>query len=287
MDTGEISHSHHQHNDGQQSQQQSFLAMQFKRRSSNEIDSMHSSGHMDSGYTSALSYNLTGTSTSTFSPSLQSSSSVRRQYELGTIEEGREQHYPKATTFETPTTRSAREIDNFHISTPPVQQFRAQNETTPTKAYTNPFQCSLASPHTKRNGDALMTTQAHVKNIIPTSALVAANRTQKTPQKRNVSFSDKLNSVRSYSSSGSMLQIEEEPMENDENSFDGNQMNASIPISPINKSNVGILTESPRHVIDTSTPKRPINRPSTKTIAKCQRITSSPKRKSTFFFFMQ
>lgn len=270
METGDDEHHLHHHHQ--------LVQPQLKRLSHEDI-------HMDSGY---ASYNLTGTSCSTnlsgSSPLLQSSasstsSSVRKLLDLEPISEHRELHFLPPPLNETPTTRSIRQINEFHITTP-VQNF-AQLETTPTKG--NYFFRSAQSPRGK--GHAGRTGDRTVAMAIDTAAIgiTAIHRQQVTPQKhgsasqlsfvKHVSFSDKLKSTRR--SPNSHMPIAEDDLENDENCFDGSQMNASIGFSPINKS-VGILHESPRRP-GTSTPKRMIDRVSTKTVAKCQFTTSSPR----------
>lgn len=276
MESGELANSNAHHGDDHP------LGLSHHKRISNETDI-----HMDSGYTSLYSDNLTGTSSASTSLSgsspwlpssalsaSSSSSSARKVFDLEPILEVNQLEFLSPPLHETPTTRSIRQISDFHITTP--VQHSAQVETTPTKS--NYFSRIQPSPREKYHGR--LNDGDNMGGAVSTM-----HRSQLTPQKRGrsddlpyikvVSFSDKLNTTHSYAS-GNMSFSEHNATENDENSFDSGRMNTSVAFSPINKS-ASILQESPRRTIGTSTPKRLISRPSTKTIAKCQFLTSSPK----------
>lgn len=219
--------------------------------------------HFDSGYASAasISYNQTDASAST---------SMKKSLEP--IAENCELTFNDASgasIIETPTTKSIRQLNEFHIQTP--QNDKRMMETTPTKA--NYFSRAL------RSGQKSSTKENRNSAISPYKG---------TPNKRNgsgASYSSMHLSFTEKMRSGDMLKpfsFHDSVSENVENSFEMSANEPSIDYSPItnhNKSATSTVTTMldnnrrtlQRHPsgIESSTPiSRSFKRTHTQTIAK-------------------
>ncbi|XP_031630455.1 uncharacterized protein LOC116345331 [Contarinia nasturtii] len=208
---------------------------------------------VDSGIELSMSQSNATASTSGLSSSAKfSSTSFKRSIDLETISENIE---PNENLQETPTTRSIRYLNAFHINTP--QNARNQIETTPTKAniFYNPYDSS------------------------------SRNSGKKNRSQNNIRWSHNRSSPRIRSASGrkslSRQTTFESFDENFENIFndDGeNPCDQSIGVSPIKPFNNSTMVtkqmekvpELQRHPsgIESSTPKNLFRRTHTQTIVK-------------------
>lgn len=240
------------------------------------IDESGSEIHSESGYASAasISYNQTATS-----------ASISMKRSLEPIAENYELTFPdssNASMNETPTTRSARQLSEFHIQTPPNDE--RMQETTPTKAnyYTQALRSSQESSNKKNRSLALSPYKG-------------------TPNKRNgnnsrtyspmhLSFMDKMMSTEKHKRFA-----QTDDSEDIENSFEMSVNDPSIELSPIghqNKSLTMTTTTSmsmhdgnrrtlQRHPsgIESSTPihSHSIRRTNTQTVARAQCDTQSTR----------
>lgn len=227
---------------------------------------------LDSGYasTSTSAYNITETNNvsagSPEVPSLTQTSIPRKSIDLETIAENDELSFVQTSPSvnETPTTRSIRQINAFHITTPQ----NTKNETTPTKSCFYTTRSVHKSSHKKSRsiGGA---------NRSPMHQLLTAS--QKKSRGLSMTFKDKLKSTDNLEN-----ELFEET-ENNENNFSISMDDPAIsPISHHNRS-ASTTPRSKQRVslqrypsgIESSTPKHgPIKRGNPQTVAKSHFMSS-------------
>lgn len=240
------------------------------------IDESGSDIHSESGYASAafISYNQTATSASiSMKRSLEP---IAENYELTFRDSS------GASMNETPTTRSARQLSEFHIQTPPND--KRMQETTPTKAnyYTQALRSSQKSSTKKK------------RSLVLSPYKVTPNKrngnNSRTYSPMHLSFMDKMMSAEKHKRFA-----QSDDNEDIENSFEMSVNDPSIELSPIghqNKSLTMTTTASmnmhdgnrrtlQRHPsgIESSTPihSHSIRRTNTQTVARAQFDTQSAR----------
>lgn len=227
---------------------------------------------LDSGYasTSSSTYNITGANNvSSESPGVASqthSSIPRKSIDLETIDEHYEVSFVpiSPSVNETPTTRSIRQINAFHITTP--QNAKNVLETTPTKSnyFYNTRSTHKGSHKKSRSSGSASRSPMHQK-------LTAS---QKKARGISMTFKEKLKSTDNLENE--FLELIEET-ENNENDFSISMEDAAIsPIGHHNRSTTttprskqrGSLQRYPSG-IESSTPKHgPTKRGNPQTVAK-------------------
>lgn len=202
-----------------------------------------SDANLDSGYMTNWSISQSQITTSS---SRLNNSSFKRSFDLIPITENIESQFVEQqaknvstsfATIETPTTKSIRQLDAFHINTP--QNLKNQSETTPTKAnyFANVLNSGSKSGRKK--------------------CRISWSPYQASPSKKHQKSFEQLNSPNRQ---GNLSDA------NNENNFDGNVQDQSIGFSPIethNASNAMSEKLENQHTIqrypsgiESSTPKK-------------------------------
>lgn len=236
------------------------LIHQPKSSNKQMINDSGSDIHMDSGYASAASISYNQTVASASSSMKKSLEPIAENYE-STFNEA-----SSASNIETPTTRSTRQLSEFHIQTP--QNDKRIMETTPTKAK-NPLRPSQKSS-TKKNRSTVWSPYKGTPN--------KRNDSGTNYPSMHVSFTDKMKSAEQHKHYG-LYDSTDNDNENIENNFEISVNEPSF--SPIDHHNKSLISEVPilsgrtlqRHPsgIESSTPiTRPMKHTHTQTVAKTQ-----------------